>query len=97
MNTTRIQNTLENLFQDSARWSHSERRVVFWYDPEQQFTSVFNELQLDGAEKIQLADTPFTVKYSLLSNSPTKIFYYTHHLPNQTPKITGCLIFKKAV
>ncbi|WP_373529613.1 hypothetical protein [Nostoc sp.] len=39
MNTARIQNTLENLFQDSARWLHSGRRVVFWYDGDEQFTS----------------------------------------------------------
>lgn len=33
MNTARIQNILENFFEDSARWSHPGRRVVFWYDP----------------------------------------------------------------
>lgn len=47
MDTTRIKNTIKNLFQDSARWSHSERRVVFWYNPEQQFTNAFNEIQIE--------------------------------------------------
>ncbi len=74
MNTARIRNTIENLFQDSARWSHSGQRVVFWYDPDQQFASSFNELQLEGVEKLQLADTPFTVKHRLLIEQPTQAF-----------------------
>ncbi len=74
MNTIRIQNTLQNLFQDSARWLHPGRRIVFWYDPDQQFASSFNELQLEGVEKLQLADTPFTTKYHLLVEKPTQAF-----------------------
>ncbi|MBD0264016.1 MAG: BREX-1 system phosphatase PglZ type A, partial [Tolypothrix sp. Co-bin9] len=74
MNTARIQNTLQTLFQDSARWLHPGRRIVFWYDPDQQFASSFNELQLEGVEKLQLADTPFTTKYHLLVEKPTQAF-----------------------
>ena len=74
MNTTRIQSSLLTLFQDDNRWSHPGRRVVFWYDPEGQFTDAYTELQLEGIEKLQLGDTPFTVKYRLLVEQPQQPF-----------------------
>jgi uncharacterized protein (TIGR02687 family) len=83
VNTARIQNTLENLFQDSARWLHSGRRVVFWYDPDEQFTSTFHELQIEGVEKLQLADNPFTTKYRLLIQQPNQNFLL--YLPLSEP------------
>lgn len=83
MNTNRIQSTLENLFQDSARWLHSGRRVVFWYDPDEQFTSTFNELQLEGVEKLQLANNAFTTKYRLLIQQPSQNFLL--YIPNREP------------
>ncbi len=83
MNTARIQNTLENWFQDSACWLHSGRRVVFWYDPDEQFTSTFNELQLEGVEKLQLADNPFTTKYRLLIQQPNQNFLL--YIPESEP------------
>lgn len=86
MNTTRIQNILQTLFQDSARWLHSGQRVVFWYDPDQQFASSFDELQLEGVEKLQLADTPFTVKHRLLIEQPTQSFLLYAPFPEPTPQ-----------
>ncbi|WP_373527686.1 hypothetical protein [Nostoc sp.] len=96
MNTARIQNTLETLFQDSARWLHSGRRVVFWYDPEQQFASSFNELQLEGVEKLQLADTPFTVKYRLLTLQPNQAFLLYAPFPEPAPQENWLLDIQKS-
>ncbi|MBE9182435.1 hypothetical protein IQ268_28200 [Oculatella sp. LEGE 06141] len=67
MNLTRIQSTLQTLFHDDSRWAHQGQRVVFWYDPDQQFQETFAELHLDEIEKLQLDYTPFTVKHCLLS------------------------------
>ncbi|MDF0553363.1 BREX-1 system phosphatase PglZ type A [Kamptonema sp. UHCC 0994] len=74
MNTTRIQSSILTLFQDDNRWSHPGRRVVFWYDSDGQFTDAFNELQLDGIKKLQLGDTPFTVKHHLFIEQPEQPF-----------------------
>ena len=74
MNITRIQATLQTLFQDDSRWAHPGQRVVFWYDPDQQFQDTFAEIQLDGIEKLQLNDTPFTVKHRLLIEQPAQAF-----------------------
>ncbi|MEM1392428.1 MAG: BREX-1 system phosphatase PglZ type A [Cyanobacteria bacterium P01_H01_bin.150] len=86
MDTTRIQNTIKNLFQDSARWSHSERRVVFWYDAEQQFTNAFDELQIEDVEKLQLTDNPFTTKYRLFIEQPTQNFLLYLPVPEPEPE-----------
>ena len=74
MNINRIQATLQTLFQDDSRWAHPGQRVVFWYDPDQQFQDTFAEIQLDGIEKLQLNDTPFTVKHRLLIEQPAQAF-----------------------
>ncbi len=91
MNTTRIQNTLENLFQDSTRWLHSGRRVVFWYDGDEQFTSTFDELQLEGVEKLQVTDNPFTIKYRLLIQQPSQNFLL--YIPQNEPKAQDNWLF----
>jgi hypothetical protein len=96
MNTARIQNTLENLFQDSARWSHPGQRVVFWYDPDRQFSSSFNELQLEGVEKIQLADTPFTIKHRLLIEQPNQAFLLYAPFPEPAPQENWLLDIQKS-
>jgi len=74
MEITRIQSTLQNLFQDDSRWAHQGQRVVFWYDSDQQFQDTFTALQLEGVEKLQLNDTPFTVKHRLLIVQPHQAF-----------------------
>ena len=96
MNTIRIQNTLQTLFQDSARWLHPGRRVVFWYDPDQQFAGQFNELQLEGVEKLQLADTSFTVKYRLLIEQPTQAFLLYAPFPEPAPQENWLLDIQKS-
>lgn len=96
MNTNRIQSQLENIFQDSARWYHSQRRIVFWYDPDQQFTSIFNELQIEEVEKLQLADTPFTVKYRLLIEYPHQNFLLYAPFPEPEPQENWLLDIQKS-
>ncbi|MDB9446890.1 BREX-1 system phosphatase PglZ type A [Anabaena sp. CS-542/02] len=96
MNTNRIQSQLENIFQDSARWSHSQRRIVFWYDPDEQFTSIFNELQIEEVEKLQLADTPFTVKYRLLIEYPNQNFLLYAPFPEPEPQENWLLDIQKS-
>ena len=70
MNSTRIQSILQAYFTEDKEWKHADRRLVFWYDDHIQFQEVFDELNLPGIEKLQLADRPFTTKYHLLIESP---------------------------
>lgn len=86
MDITRIQNTLQTLFQDDSRWAHQGQRVVFWYDPDQQFQDTFAELHLDEIEKLQLDDTPFTVKHRLLVEQPKQAFLLYAPFPEPAPQ-----------
>lgn len=86
MDITRIQTTLQTLFQDDSRWTHQGQRVVFWYDPDQQFQDTFTELQLNGIEKLQLNDTPFTIKHRLLIEQPNQAFLLYAPFPEPEPQ-----------
>ena len=79
MNISRIQTTLQALFQDESRWAHPGQRVVFWYDPDQQFQDTFAELQLEDIEKLQLDDTPFPMVF---------VFDAVRRLPVGVPTVT---------
>lgn len=78
MNSDRIKNSIENIFQEDRRWSHQpykSRRIIFWYDPEKQFQDIFDEMQfIPEIVKYQLGDNPFTTKYHLLIKHPKQNF-----------------------
>jgi|GEM_PF-3447220 len=74
MNTDRIQATPQNLFQDTNRWQHNHRSLIFWYDPDRQFPDTFTDLELPNVEKITLGDIPFTTKYQILIQQPHQNF-----------------------
>ncbi len=60
--------------------------MVFWYDPDQQFQETFAELQLEDIEKLQLDDTPFTIKYRLLIQQPNQAFLLYAPFPEPAPQ-----------
>jgi uncharacterized protein (TIGR02687 family) len=86
MNTDRIQSTLQNLFQNDIGWPHPHRRLIFWYDPEQQFTETFQEIDLPNIIKLTLGDTPFTTKHHLLIQAPQQNFLLYAPFPEPIPE-----------
>jgi uncharacterized protein (TIGR02687 family) len=86
MNTDRIQSTLQNLFQNDIGWPHPHRRLIFWYDPEQQFTETFQEIDLPNITKLTLGDTPFTTKHRLLIQEPQQNFLLYAPFPEPIPE-----------
>jgi uncharacterized protein (TIGR02687 family) len=86
MNTDRIQSTLQNLFQNDIGWPHPHRRLIFWYDPEQQFTETFQEIDLPNITKLTLGDTPFTTKHHLLIQAPQQNFLLYAPFPEPIPE-----------
>ena len=72
MNTQQITDSLQNIF-------HTEGHpIVFWHDPDQEFTELFPELNLDGVETINLQDeSMLELKVRLeLEGSGTKYLLY---------------------
>ena len=51
-----------------------KHRIVFWYDPAREFREAFEGVELDGVEKIELANTEFAVKHRILREAPKKRF-----------------------
>ncbi|KRH98271.1 BREX-1 system phosphatase PglZ type A [Cylindrospermopsis sp. CR12] len=96
MNITRIKNLLQNLFQEDSRWPHHQRRVVFWYDPDGQFVSIFEELEINDVKKIQLGDTPFTLKYRLFIEEPEQNFLLYAPFPPPEPQDNWLLDIEKS-
>lgn len=66
MNTNKIQQALDNLFE--------KQRIVFWYDARQEFRADFEALDLLNVEKIELANNEFGVKYQILRLQPLQKF-----------------------
>jgi len=49
-------------------------RIVFWNDVKQELRTAFEALQLEGVEKIELANNEFGVKYRILREHPEQKF-----------------------
>ncbi|MBL7471369.1 BREX-1 system phosphatase PglZ type A [Robertkochia sediminum] len=47
-----------------------KHRLVFWYDEKKEFASFFEELVLDGVEKIAVEGNEFEVKHKVLREAP---------------------------
>lgn len=63
---SRLEESLYKLFE--------EHRLVFWYDPKSEMTEDFDQMQLQGIEKIQVQQNPFEVKYRVVKTEPEQKF-----------------------
>ncbi|SDS36240.1 BREX-1 system phosphatase PglZ type A [Christiangramia echinicola] len=71
----KIQEALDKRFRD--------HRVIFWYDEKKEFSEIFESLDIDQVEKIEVNSNEFEVKYKILKNSnSTKFLLY---LPFEKP------------
>lgn len=64
----------ENRIQQALARHFERQRIVFWYDDKQEFRSVFDSLEMDGVEKIEINANEFTVKHRILRESPKQNF-----------------------
>jgi uncharacterized protein (TIGR02687 family) len=62
----KVQEALEKLFQ--------QYRLVFWYDDKAEMTGLFEEIRLQGVQKIVIENNEFSIKYRLLMEEPTQRF-----------------------
>ncbi len=70
-----INESLINLF--------SKHRIVFWHDNQYEMLEEFQELKLDGVEKIKINNNEFSIKYEVLKNKPNqKFLIYTNKSEN---------------
>ena len=48
----------------------SEKRIVFWYDEGGKCRAEFDEVEIDGVDKLVIAGNEFGVKYKVLAEKP---------------------------
>lgn len=51
-----------------------EHRIVFWTDPEGEMRETFDAVELDGVEKVAIANNEFGLKYRMLRQEPETRF-----------------------
>ena len=64
---SKISQALSNLFDKG-------QRIVFWYDEQLEFRREFEQLDLPGVEKVELANNEFGLKYRVLREQPEQKF-----------------------
>ncbi|MBK7637422.1 MAG: hypothetical protein IPJ13_26400 [Saprospiraceae bacterium] len=62
----KIEESLLKIFQD--------HRVVFWYDDQGKMVDQFDEVSMDGVEKIAVDNNEFAIKYKILRGQPAGKF-----------------------
>lgn len=68
---------------NALKKNFNDHRVIFWYDPKQEFTKIYEELEIDGLQKIQVEGNEFEVKYRINKQEPESNFllYFTYEKP----------------
>lgn len=64
----RITAGLKRLFEDQGH------RIVFWYDADRDLRGEFDEVELAGVEKLEIANNEFGLKYRMLRQQPNARF-----------------------
>lgn len=74
----KITTALEKIFQ--------EHRIVFWYNTDDSLSFVFNEISIDGVEKIFVDNDEFGVKYRVIRQEPGKkyLLYFDKQKPEDS-------------
>jgi antitoxin component YwqK of YwqJK toxin-antitoxin module len=62
----KIEESLNKIFQD--------HRVVFWYDDQGKMVDQFDEVSMDGVEKIAVDNNEFAIKFKILKGQPAGKF-----------------------
>lgn len=59
----------------------TKHRIVFWYDAGREFRGDYDNLELAGVEKIEIANNEFTIKHRILRQDPEVKFLLYHEGP----------------
>jgi uncharacterized protein (TIGR02687 family) len=63
-----------------------EERLVFWYDADRDMRGTFEALDLEGVEKLEIANNEFGLKYRILRQEPDQKFLIYKHGPEPEMK-----------
>lgn len=70
---------------DSLQQVFGRNRLVFWYDPEHQWTKAFETFEGESIHKIQVVDNEFGTKVAI-HRDPDPYARYLLYLPHARPR-----------
>jgi uncharacterized protein (TIGR02687 family) len=62
----------------------TKHRIIFWYDENEELCEQFNELEMEGIEKVAVVNNQFYIKYLVSKENPSKKFLL--YFPNSKPE-----------
>jgi hypothetical protein len=69
-----------NKIEETLLKRFENHRVIFWYDEKQELTELYQEVSLDGVEKIEVNNNEFEVKHIINKQKPdSKLLVYIPH------------------
>lgn len=69
-----------NKIEETLLKRFENHRVIFWYDEKQELTELYQEVALDGVEKIEVNNNEFEVKHIINKQKPdSKLLIYIPH------------------
>ncbi len=69
-----------NKIEETLLKRFENHRVIFWYDEKQELTDLYQEVALDGVEKIEVNNNEFEVKHIINKQKPdSKLLIYIPH------------------
>lgn len=69
-----------NKIEETLLKRFENHRVIFWYDEKQELTELYQEVALDGVEKIKVDNNEFEVKHIINKQKPdSKLLIYIPH------------------
>jgi len=73
-----------NKIEDALSKLFNKHRIIFWYDENEQLKEEFDELALDGVEKVLVKNNQFYIKYLISREKPSTQFllYLPYYKPN---------------
>ena len=66
--------TMNNKVQAALEKKFQEHRILFWYEGKAELTSLFDNLQIPGVEKLMIENNEFTLKHRMLILQPNQRF-----------------------
>jgi len=82
---------MTNNIKDALLSLFDKRRIVFWYDPNREMRSEFEELLLNGIEKLEINNNEYGLKYKILREEP-KSKFLLYHEGKQPEKLDNWLL-----
>lgn len=72
-----------NKIKEALLQRFKDHNVIFWYDGEKDFTEEFQNLEIEGIEKLEVNGNEFEIKYNIYKKKPKQKFLL--YLPYEKP------------